>query len=95
MIKNMIDILEKEKCTGCGACFAACPVGCISMIADENGFEYPRVSESCINCGKCSNVCPALSGKPRLSNAVEHKAFALCSKDPDVYVHSSSGGAFT
>lgn len=95
MIQNMIDILEKEKCTGCGACFAACPVGCISMIADENGFEYPRVSESCINCGKCSNVCPALSGKPRLSNAVEHKAFALCSKDPDVYVHSSSGGAFT
>ncbi len=90
-----IDILEREKCTGCGACVAACSVGCMSMLADENGFEYPQASEKCIDCGKCSRICPALNGRPKLKNAVEHKAYALCSRDADIYVQSASGGAFS
>ncbi len=90
-----IDILEREKCTGCGACVAACSVGCMSMLADENGFEYPQASEKCIDCGKCSRICPVLNGRPKLKNAVEHKAYALCSRDSDIYVQSASGGAFS
>lgn len=90
-----IDILEREKCTGCGACVAACSVGCMSMLADENGFEYPQASEKCIDCGKCSRICPALNGRPKLKNAVEHKAYALCSRDADIYLQSASGGAFS
>lgn len=91
----MIDILERKHCTGCGACAAVCPISCISMLADENGFEYPSVSERCVNCGRCTVVCPALNGKPKLYGGVGHKAYALCSKNTDTYVESSSGGAFT
>lgn len=32
---------KKEECCGCTACYAICPKEAISMIEDEEGFEYP------------------------------------------------------
>ena len=50
---------RKEDCCGCTACYSICPVGAISMMEDEEGFEYPEVSEEmCIRCYKCTGVCP-------------------------------------
>ena len=50
---------KKELCCGCSACCAACPASAISMIEDEEGFEYPSIDETrCINCRKCVAVCP-------------------------------------
>ena len=50
---------HKEECCGCTACYAICPKGAISMVEDEEGFDYPIIDESkCIQCYQCIKVCP-------------------------------------
>ena len=50
---------RKEECCGCAACFAICPKVAISMMEDEEGFEYPKIDESkCVSCFQCVRVCP-------------------------------------
>lgn len=58
---NNIPILykRKEECCGCTACYAACSKEAISMVGDEEGFDYPVIDESkCIRCYQCIRVCP-------------------------------------
>lgn len=43
-----------DKCIGCGACAADCPVGCIS----KGDGKYEIDSSVCIGCGTCAGVCP-------------------------------------
>lgn len=48
----------KATCCGCAACYSVCPVGAITMVADEKGFPYPKIDEGvCIRCQKCISVC--------------------------------------
>lgn len=57
--KRTCFIRKKEECCGCTACYAICPKEAISMIEDEEGFEYPYIcEEKCICCYKCMKVCP-------------------------------------
>ena len=61
---NPIPVLfeNKSECCGCGACRQTCPVNCIKMEADQEGFLFPRVDKTaCINCGACERVCPILN----------------------------------
>ena len=37
---------RKEECCGCTACYAICPKEAISMVEDEEGFEYPQIDEA-------------------------------------------------
>ncbi|MCD7944136.1 MAG: 4Fe-4S binding protein [Clostridiales bacterium] len=47
--------IDKEKCLGCGACAAECPVEAISE--DEDG-KYVIDPDTCISCGSCAGACP-------------------------------------
>ena len=64
--KESVPILfnDKGECCGCIACYAICPKGAISMVEDEEGFEYPQIDESmCIRCYQCIKVCPIKTAK--------------------------------
>ena len=89
----MITINDKQKCSGCHACFSACPKNCISMKADEEGFLYPIVDEqSCVNCGLCDKACPILQSN-QIKGSIE--AYAVKNNDEDIRQKSSSGGFFS
>lgn len=60
-MKKTVPVLYKEKelCCGCTACFAICPKSAITMVEDEEGFDYPVIDEAkCIRCYMCIKVCP-------------------------------------
>ena len=46
--------IDKEKCLGCGACAANCPV---QAITPKDG-KY-EIGEACVECGACAANCPA------------------------------------
>ena len=88
-----MELADKEVCSGCHACFNACPKHCITMTYDEDGFLQPNIDTSiCIECGKCKAVCPVLkdyNGNPK------GKAFACINNNDNIRIQSSSGGVFT
>lgn len=88
-------VLEnKWDCCGCGACATVCPVNCISMTRDSEGFDYPFIdSEKCIHCKKCETICPAIN-KTSPPKIVGEKCMVAYSKNPVIRKSSSSGGIF-
>lgn len=81
-----------ERCCGCGACAAACPKSCISMLPDACGFPCPLVDASaCVDCGLCTAACPVLS--VRVKDQCLSVSWA-CSRDEGELARSSSGGVF-
>ncbi len=84
---------NKTNCTGCSACYSVCPVHCISMIPDEEGFLYPVASDVCIECRLCEKVCPLQN--ERIENNFQKTAFAAVAKDYSIWHRSASGGAFS
>lgn len=90
----MINIVDKTKCSGCSACYSACPKNCISMAEDEEGFLYPKVNkDDCINCGLCNKVCPLVEHN-NVKNGVL-KSCIIQNKDKEILKQSTSGGGFT
>lgn len=86
----MIRVSDKQKCTGCTACMAACPAQCIIMRRDRQGFEYPMANpDLCLNCGKCEKVCPVLNP---LETASVRSSYAV--RVSEYVAESSSGGVF-
>lgn len=82
----------KNECTGCSACKTVCPMKCIELIADDEGFYFPAIEhEKCVKCGKCESVCQVLQ-----PNDVKNEKTTYCGfhKDAQKRYKSTSGGAF-
>lgn len=93
-MNNYFNTNQKDLCTGCGACASVCPVKCIKMVEDSEGFRYPVIDKKkCIKCKACEKVCPVINKSSREDNFIE--AYASVNKDNNVRMNSSSGGIFT
>lgn len=90
----MPNLVDWNKCCGCGACANKCPKNAIRMLPNQEGFLHPEIDSSlCVECGACETVCPGLSPATKLNNNPE--AFIAQHKDDDIRYQSTSGGAFT
>ena len=54
MPQPMAVTIDKEKCTGCGACVDVCPVDALKLENDKAVVD----PETCIDCGTCVDECP-------------------------------------
>ena len=89
----MIEIRNKQDCCGCTACASACPKQCITMTADNEGFQYPVIDKKkCINCHICEKKCPVYGrekvvASPNIDKVeVNRRAIAVAEKLPEVSV---------
>lgn len=90
----MIDKVSVADCTLCGGCINACPTDAIRLKKQYLDFCYPDIdADLCINCNKCELSCPILGEKSKPENGFPI-AFAAKSKNDEVRIRSSSGGAF-
>ena len=87
---NVIEAVVADMCTGCGACVAVCPIKCVQLKLDKDGYYKRDIQKnSCLNCGKCINVCSALCKVQRLDCS---KSFVVYAKNRQIAEMSASGG---
>lgn len=87
---------SKNGCTGCGACACLCPMHCITVELNDDGFRVPVINaEKCINCGKCAKICPTNIHFRHNYNLPDVKAYSYTINDAKILQESSSGGGFT
>lgn len=87
---------EKQKCTGCAACYNICPTKSIIMQEDLEGFRYPKINEeTCISCGLCQKICPILNKLDSSDKLEEPIKIAAWSKNQGTRLDSTSGGIFS
>ncbi|WP_077611307.1 Coenzyme F420 hydrogenase/dehydrogenase, beta subunit C-terminal domain [Clostridium sp. Marseille-P2415] len=81
-----------KACVGCRSCEQSCPVKCIRLRPNQEGFLYPDVDEQvCLSCGVCLKKCPAFDFKPQGRKPVRVLGFK--SNDRERILQSASGGA--
>lgn len=91
----MIQLVPREQCNGCMACYNICPKNTITVSKDNAGFLYPQINyENCISCGKCVKVCTVLHTK-KADRFEQPKVMAAYSKDLKIRMESTSGGIFS
>lgn len=90
-----MEIVDKNKCTGCYSCVNICPKNCITMISID-GFLHPVIDESlCIKCNLCINTCPVRNPIPLNPEKKIPDAYGAYSNDEEILLKSSSGGLFS
>lgn len=91
----MIQITDKEQCSGCTACASVCPKDAIEMRPDGMGFLYPEVDKSkCIDCGRCEQVCSFNDHYDTSLNLSRPDVYGARHKDMREVETSRSGAAF-
>jgi len=67
---KILEVIEHDVCTACGACVSTCPAGAIVMnkraeVRDPDNLELyvkgaaPNVCEDCLTCAR---LCPVIDG---------------------------------
>lgn len=88
----MIQIEDKTKCCGCTACASVCPVNCITMQYDLEGFQYPVADNTrCIECNLCEKICPT---HRNVEEPSAEKTYFAQNKNENARAKSTSGGIF-
>lgn len=86
------DISGVSTCTGCMACYNACPAGAVLQGYDEEEFLVPEIDyDKCTGCGRCKAVCPVCNETQ--GTALPDDCYAVMSA-PEIRRSSSSGGVF-
>lgn len=80
---------DRDKCSGCAACAAACSRSAVSMVDDRAEIDRAR----CGITGDCTAVCPETALTFYGCKAGAGEIFALVCKDRDYY--EASGGGVT
>lgn len=94
-MKNTIEQIDKQQCTGCGLCAEKCPKDCILMVEDGEGFRFPQIdSTKCVECGLCVRFCPTTSAADTLYSKYDRSYYCGIIKDKEMLIKSSSGGVF-
>ena len=94
-MKNTIEQIDKQQCTGCGLCAEKCPKDCILMVEDGEGFRFPQIdSTKCVECGLCVRSCPTTSAADTLYSKYDRSYYCGIIKDKEMLIKSSSGGVF-
>lgn len=90
-----MNIANMDMCSGCGACFSACPKDAIKFQKDEYGREIPKIIEDkCISCNLCVRSCP-INQQYFLPSEESVLCYALQAKDRDGIAGCASGGVAT
>lgn len=104
------EVLDRDLCTGCGACSLACPRQVIQFDKDLVVPILNFESDGCTGCDDCYKVCPGADPETEISEAalfgrsrtaeerwlgVLKGAYGATSKVPEIQQASSSGGAAT
>ena len=85
-------ITEKE-CTGCSSCVNKCPLQCISLVKNKEGFFYPQIdTQKCTKCNLCISACP-LNKNQKFEND-SSKAYLAYSFEKADRILATSGGLF-
>lgn len=88
------NLLPDRHCTGCGLCTQICPVSCIKMEYDAEGFLRPVIDHGqCVSCTKCVSACPVLHEETIAANELQ-QIYAAVYNDQDKLNRSSSGAIF-
>ncbi|WP_102343311.1 Coenzyme F420 hydrogenase/dehydrogenase, beta subunit C-terminal domain [Galactobacillus timonensis] len=90
-LKDNISIIGNA-CVGCRSCEQSCPVKCIMVMPNNEGFLYPNINEEkCIHCGNCMTHCPIKNQD--LHRNTPKEVWALRNKNDKDIFNSASGGA--
>lgn len=108
--KTIESVVTDGLCTGCGTCFAVCPVSAVNMTkSNRQGTYVPQINwEMCNQCGICFEVCPghsvdyeqlnrSLFGKEPLDTVLGCylNCYAGHATDYDIRYNATSGGMVT
>ena len=66
-----------ERCDGCSACAASCPVGAIKIVGGRPAWSYAREG-----CERCTNLCPKQAIQTSILRTVLILALLACSFVP-------------
>ncbi len=83
-------INDVKNCSGCGLCYANCPVNAIHKVERERGIIYFEADETCLKCGKCIKLCPTFKD---MKHDEQETFLSAITKDKKAKKYSSSGGA--